>query len=73
MPAVEELGLAPEILRAIEEVGWNLPSDIQDEAIPLILGGGDAMAAAQTGSGKTGGRGRGRGRSRGRSRSRSQR
>ena len=54
MPAFEELGLAPEILRAVEEMGWLLPSDIQDEAIPLILGGGDAMAAAQTGSGKTG-------------------
>ena len=32
----------------------RLPTDIQDEAIPLILGGGDVMAAAETGSGKTG-------------------
>jgi len=31
-----------------------LPSDVQDEAIPLILGGGDVMVAAETGSGKTG-------------------
>lgn len=32
----------------------SLPSDVQDEAIPLMLGGGDVMVAAQTGSGKTG-------------------
>jgi ATP-dependent RNA helicase DDX1 len=54
MPAFEELGLAPEILRAVDEMDWLLPSPIQDEAIPLILGGGDVMAAAETGSGKTG-------------------
>ena len=44
----------PEILRAVDEMDWHLPTDIQDEAIPLILGGGDVMAAAETGSGKTG-------------------
>ena len=49
----ESLGLMPEILRAVEELDWLLPTDIQDEAIPLILGGGDVMAAAETGSGKT--------------------
>ena len=36
--------------RAIEEMGWLLPTPIQQEAIPLILGGGDVMAAAETGS-----------------------
>ena len=51
----DSLGLMPEILRAVDEtLDWNLPTDIQDEAIPLILGGGDVMAAAETGSGKTG-------------------
>ena len=33
---------------------WRLPTDIQSEAIPLILGGGDVLMAAETGSGKTG-------------------
>jgi len=49
----DSLGLMPELLRSIDEMGWLLPTDIQDEAIPLILGGGDVMAAAETGSGKT--------------------
>jgi len=49
----ESLGLMPELLQSIDDLGWLLPTDIQDEAIPLILGGGDVMAAAETGSGKT--------------------
>lgn len=49
----EALGLMPVLLRSIDDLGWLLPTDIQDEAIPLILGGGDVMAAAETGSGKT--------------------
>ena len=32
----------------------SLPTDIQAEVVPLILGGGDVLAAAETGSGKTG-------------------
>jgi len=52
--AFEKHGVMPEIIVAISELGWELPTDIQDEAIPLILGGGDVMAAAETGSGKTG-------------------
>ncbi len=48
-----DLGLLPELLHAIDDLGWQLPTDIQDEAIPLILGGGDVMGAAETGSGKT--------------------
>ena len=40
--------------QAVEgDLNWLLPTDVQDEAIPLILGGGDVMAAAETGSGKT--------------------
>ena len=49
----DSLGLMPELLRAVDELEWRLPTDIQDESIPLIMGGGDVMAAAETGSGKT--------------------
>lgn len=50
----EALGLAPELIRAVkEDLGYVLPTNVQDEAIPLILGGGDVMVAAETGSGKT--------------------
>lgn len=49
-----EFGILPEILQSIEEMGWALPTDVQAEAIPLILGGGDVLMAAETGSGKTG-------------------
>lgn len=54
MSAFEELGVCPEIIQAIEEDDWLLPTPVQQEAIPLILGGGDVLAAAETGSGKTG-------------------
>ncbi|KAF0764056.1 ATP-dependent RNA helicase Ddx1 [Aphis craccivora] len=52
--AFEEMGVLPEIGKAIDEMDWLLPTDIQAEAIPLILGGGDVLIAAETGSGKTG-------------------
>ncbi|WP_293761169.1 DEAD/DEAH box helicase [uncultured Aquitalea sp.] len=48
-----ELGLSPEILRAIEEQGYSEPTPIQAKAIPLVLSGRDLLAAAQTGTGKT--------------------
>lgn len=54
MAAFEEMGVLPEISKAIEEMDWLLPTDVQAEAIPLILGGGDVLMAAETGSGKTG-------------------
>jgi len=44
----------PELIKAVEDLGWLLPTPIQQESVPLILGGGDVMAAAETGSGKTG-------------------
>jgi ATP-dependent RNA helicase DDX1 len=48
------LGLLDELVQAVEEdFKWLLPTAIQDEAIPLILGGGDVVASAETGSGKT--------------------
>ena len=54
MTAFEEFGVMPEIGKAVEEMDWLLPTDVQSEAIPLILGGGDVLMAAETGSGKTG-------------------
>ncbi|KAH3744762.1 ATP-dependent RNA helicase Ddx1 [Pelomyxa schiedti] len=54
MSAFEELGVLPELIKAVEEQEWFLPTPIQSDAIPLILGGGDVLAAAETGSGKTG-------------------
>lgn len=48
-----ELGLSPEILRAIEELGYSETTPIQAEAIPKILSNHDLLAAAQTGTGKT--------------------
>ncbi len=54
MAAFAELGVMGEIIRGLDEIGWMLPTPIQQEAIPLILGGGDVMGAAETGTGKTG-------------------
>ena len=50
-----DLGLRAEILRAIAEEGYDSPTPIQAQAIPLVLAGHDLMAAAQTGTGKTAG------------------
>ncbi|MEK9825533.1 MAG: DEAD/DEAH box helicase [Methylotenera sp.] len=50
-----ELGLSAPILRAIEETGYTHPTPIQAKAIPLVLNGGDLLAGAQTGTGKTAG------------------
>ena len=49
------LGLSEPILRAIEETGYTHPTPIQAKAIPLVLNGGDLLAGAQTGTGKTAG------------------
>ncbi|EDW44456.1 ATP-dependent RNA helicase Ddx1 [Drosophila sechellia] len=54
MTAFEEFGVLPELGTATDELDWTLPTDVQAEAIPLILGGGDVLMAAETGSGKTG-------------------
>ncbi|WP_176463827.1 DEAD/DEAH box helicase [Bordetella genomosp. 11] len=50
-----DLGLADSLLRAIAETGYTAPTPIQAQAIPLVLQGGDLLAAAQTGTGKTAG------------------
>jgi len=39
-----EFGVMPELIKAVEELKWELPTAIQAECIPLILGGGDVMA-----------------------------
>lgn len=44
----------PELTQALDRLSWNLPTEIQSEAIPLILGGGDILMASETGTGKTG-------------------
>lgn len=49
------LGLNADILRAITEEGYNTPTPIQTQAIPAVLKGGDILAGAQTGTGKTAG------------------
>jgi ATP-dependent RNA helicase RhlE len=49
------LGLSAEILRAVTAKGYSDPTPIQQQAIPVILGGSDLLAAAQTGTGKTAG------------------
>ncbi|MBI5751989.1 MAG: DEAD/DEAH box helicase [Hydrogenophilales bacterium] len=49
------LGLAQPLLRAITDAGYTVPTPIQAQAIPLVLAGGDLLAAAQTGTGKTAG------------------
>ncbi len=47
------LGLKAELLRAIETQGYTTPTPVQSQAIPAILKGGDILAGAQTGTGKT--------------------
>ena len=53
MQTFESLGLAPALLRALDEAGYSNPTPIQAAAIPLVLEGHDLMAGAQTGTGKT--------------------
>jgi ATP-dependent RNA helicase RhlE len=49
----DDLGLKPELLRALVEKGYTIPTPIQAQAIPAVLSGGDVLAGAQTGTGKT--------------------
>ena len=50
-----DLGLAEPLLRAVREHGYETPTPIQIQAIPAVLKGGDLLAGAQTGTGKTAG------------------
>ena len=49
----ENLGLCAELLRAIADTGYTEPTPVQAKAIPAVLAGGDLLAGAQTGTGKT--------------------
>jgi ATP-dependent RNA helicase DeaD len=49
----KDLGLAPEIQQALDELGYEEPSPIQEKAIPELLDGHDVIGQAQTGTGKT--------------------
>ena len=49
----EELNLAPAIIKAVLEQGYETPTPIQAQAIPLVLAGNDLLGGAQTGTGKT--------------------
>ncbi len=51
----EELGLQPELVRAVTAKGYTAPTPIQAKAIPAVLSGRDLVAGAQTGTGKTAG------------------
>src|ERR1700758_2960078 len=50
-----ELGLSPEVLQAVSDAGYTIPTPIQEQAIPFIKRGRDVLGCAQTGTGKTAG------------------
>ncbi len=53
MSAFSDIGLKDEIVQALDELGFEEPSPIQAQAIPVLLGGQDMIGQAQTGTGKT--------------------
>ena len=53
MSSFSNLQLAPELARAVAEMGYESMTPIQEQAIPVVLSGRDVMGAAQTGTGKT--------------------
>ncbi len=53
MTTFAELGLSKPVLEALEHLGYQRPTPIQEETIPLLLGGSDVIGQAQTGTGKT--------------------
>ena len=53
MEKFKNLGIAPSILKVIEEEKFEEPSEIQEKSIPLVIAGKDVIAGAATGSGKT--------------------
>ena len=53
MNTFDSFGLAEALLRAVHASGYDTPTPIQTQAIPAVLAGGDVLAAAQTGTGKT--------------------
>jgi superfamily II DNA/RNA helicase len=55
MASFTELGLSPQTLKAVAEAGYETPTPIQEQAIPVVLAGRDVLGIAQTGTGKTAG------------------
>ncbi|WMW79008.1 DEAD/DEAH box helicase [Undibacterium cyanobacteriorum] len=55
MTTFSELGLSESLVRAVSEHGYTTPTPIQAQAIPAVIQGGDLLAGAQTGTGKTAG------------------
>jgi len=49
----DELNLAPAILKAVREQGYESPTAIQAQGIPVVMAGHDLLGGAQTGTGKT--------------------
>jgi ATP-dependent RNA helicase RhlE len=49
----DPLGLIPPLLQAVRDLGYEQPTPVQEQAVPLVLAGRDLMAGAQTGTGKT--------------------
>ena len=49
----DQLALSAPVLKALEDVGYETPSPIQTQTIPLLLQGRDVLGQAQTGTGKT--------------------
>ena len=55
MTSFSDLGLSPEVLKAVTDAGYDTPTPIQAQAIPVALAGRDVLGIAQTGTGKTAG------------------
>src|SRR5579872_2410009 len=53
MTSFSDLGLSPEVLKAVTDAGYDTPTPIQAQAIPVALSGRDVLGIAQTGTGKT--------------------
>ena len=53
MPLFSELGLDPEVIKAVEDMGFTSPTPIQEQIIPAAMEGKDLIGQAQTGTGKT--------------------
>ena len=53
MATFKDLGLSDKALAAVKRMGYDVPTPVQEQAIPLVLRGRDIIAAAQTGTGKT--------------------
>ncbi|MFA6048739.1 MAG: DEAD/DEAH box helicase [Candidatus Micrarchaeia archaeon] len=53
MESFEELRISPRILSAVKEMGFEKPTPIQEQTIPLLMQGSDIIGQAQTGTGKT--------------------